>query len=62
MLDPAALAGLEALPGASESRLVRRVIALFLETSCPLGQVISTRGTRVAVPRPNVTGSSLCEA
>ena len=40
VLDPAALAGLEALPGASESRLVRRVIALFLETSCPLGQVI----------------------
>jgi signal transduction histidine kinase/CheY-like chemotaxis protein/HPt (histidine-containing phosphotransfer) domain-containing protein len=40
VIDPAALDGLAALPGASESQLVRRVIALFLDTSYPLGEVI----------------------
>src|SRR5207244_10992847 len=42
-LDPAALEGLAALPGSRDSQLVRRVIALFVETSCPLGELIRDR-------------------
>ena len=39
-IDDSVLAELESLPGAAESGLVARVIALYLETSYPVGAVI----------------------